>query len=230
MPFKESLKKEVRRKSGGKCVLCHKPFVEIHHIIPQSCKGKDTIDNAVALCAYCHDIFGSNPTKRKQLKELRDIWYETVSANKTSSINEQFHNNEKRNMLPIKTENKNNVAIYHVIFENENFNEAARALFNLTKESIKKYKHEKRILYLDIDGHRLSDGAFDNDMWELQFNFIAQNLLFYYTEINLPIAKIINPYEQIEEEIGDEFIIYEAGALPKELEGHLITTITPQKN
>ena len=32
MAFKESLKAEGRRKSDGKCALCHKPFVEIHHM------------------------------------------------------------------------------------------------------------------------------------------------------------------------------------------------------
>lgn len=63
MAFKESLKKEVRMKSDGRCVLCHKPFVDIHHIIPQKENGSDTSDNAVALCAYCHDLIGDNPQK-----------------------------------------------------------------------------------------------------------------------------------------------------------------------
>ena len=64
MAFKERLKKEVRIKSDGRCVICHNPFVDIHHIKPQAEGGEDTIDNAVALCAYCHDLFGANPTKR----------------------------------------------------------------------------------------------------------------------------------------------------------------------
>lgn len=72
MAFSEKLKKEVRMKSDGKCAICHKPFVEIHHIIPQAENGPDTMENAIALCAYCHDVYGSNPTKRKQLKEARD--------------------------------------------------------------------------------------------------------------------------------------------------------------
>ena len=230
MAFKESLKKEVRKKSDGKCVLCHKPFVEIHHIIPESNNGPDTIDNAVALCSYCHDLIGANPTKRKQLKEIRDSWYETVIASKTCHIIEKNHIHEKIKILPpVKAKSKNMVAIYHVVFKEENFNDAAYAIYNLTKESIKKYKSQKRVLYLDIDGHCLKDGTFDQDMWELQFNFIAQNLLFYYSEINMPIAKIINPYKQLEEPLGEEFVIYEEGTLPKELEGCLIKTINHEK-
>ena len=58
MAFTEKLKKEVRNNSDGRCVVCHKPFVEIHHIIPQNEGGPDVYDNAVALCAYCHDIHG----------------------------------------------------------------------------------------------------------------------------------------------------------------------------
>lgn len=228
MAFKESLKKEVRMKSDGKCVICHKPFVEIHHIIPQAENGPDTIDNAVALCSYCHDIFGGNKVLRKQLKELRDSWYEVVKANKTTQVIEHIY--EKIRILPpAKQKSKSIVAIYHIVFKNENFNDAAQAIMDLTRESVKKYKNKKRVLYLDIDGHRLKDGAFDSDMWELQFNFIIQNLLFYYSEINLPIGSIINPYEQLEEDIPDEFVIYEAGELPEELEGHIINTITKEK-
>jgi 5-methylcytosine-specific restriction endonuclease McrA len=74
MAFSEKTKAIVRRKSALKCVLCRKPFVEIHHIIPQSDGGPDDEDNAAALCAECHDLFGDNPRKRKQLRENRDYW------------------------------------------------------------------------------------------------------------------------------------------------------------
>lgn len=222
MAFKESLKKEVRMKSDGRCVLCHKPFVDIHHIIPQKENGNDTIDNAVALCAYCHDLIGDNPTKRKQLKEIRNSWYEIVKASKTpkSIIYEKI-----KFLPPVKQKDDKMIAVYHVVFEDENFNDAAIAIMELTRKTVKEHKNQKRVLYLDIDGHRLSDGAFDADMWELQFNFITQNLLYYYSEINLPIVKIINPYEQLEEDLPDKFVIYDSGEFPEELEGCLFKTV-----
>jgi uncharacterized CHY-type Zn-finger protein len=76
MPFSESVKLEAKCKAHFACVACHQPFVEVHHIIPQAQGGSDDIDNAAALCAYCHDLIGGNPEKRKQIRQMRDFWYE----------------------------------------------------------------------------------------------------------------------------------------------------------
>ena len=35
------------------CEICSKPAVDIHHINGRG-KGKDIIDNLMALCRYCH--------------------------------------------------------------------------------------------------------------------------------------------------------------------------------
>lgn len=76
MPFTEATKLEAKRKAHFSCVVCHQPFVEIHHIVPQADGGVDDVENAAALCAGCHDLFGSNPDKRKQIRQMRDFWYE----------------------------------------------------------------------------------------------------------------------------------------------------------
>jgi HNH endonuclease len=76
MPFSEPAKLEAKRKAHFCCVVCHQPFVEVHHIIPQAAAGTDDLDNAAPLCALCHDHFGGNPDKRKQIREMRDLWYE----------------------------------------------------------------------------------------------------------------------------------------------------------
>lgn len=230
MAFKESLKAEVRRKSDGRCALCHKPFVEIHHIISQAENGPDTFDNAIALCAYCHDLLGDNPSKRKQLKEIRDSWYEIVEAKKK----ERHYVYEKIKVVhEAKPDNNPMIAIYHVVYENENFHDAANAIIELTRETQKKDKKKRRALYLDIDGHRLKNGAFDQDMWELQYNFILQNMIHYYTEVHLPLISIKNPYEQINDLIPDKFIIYEEDEVPKDLKEHagsiLTTTVTEEE-
>jgi len=55
----------VKRKANGICQDCHQPapfinkktgepYLEIHHIVPLSQGGSDTIDNVIALCPNCH--------------------------------------------------------------------------------------------------------------------------------------------------------------------------------
>lgn len=89
MPFSEKLKLKVRQQAAFRCCRCQSIGVEIHHVVPQSEGGPDTIDNAAPLCAKCHSDFGANPAKRKELGEMRDWWYGTVSA-QYSSIDPRF--------------------------------------------------------------------------------------------------------------------------------------------
>ena len=54
--FSEKIKKEVMRRSGGKCELCgHKGKVEIDHIMPREKGGESVLENANALCGRCND-------------------------------------------------------------------------------------------------------------------------------------------------------------------------------
>lgn len=76
MPFSESTKISVRRRSHFLCCLCHSLGVEVHHIIPHEEGGLDTAENAAPLCPTCHGIYGSNSSKRKFIREARDLWYE----------------------------------------------------------------------------------------------------------------------------------------------------------
>jgi hypothetical protein len=78
MPFSEALKTQVRRMAAFKCCRCTEIGVDIHHIIPQAQGGSDDIDNAAPLCQNCHDRYGANPEKRKEIRQMRDWWYEIV--------------------------------------------------------------------------------------------------------------------------------------------------------
>lgn len=76
MPFTESVKLEAKRRSNFQCAACRQPFVDVHHLIPQAEGGPDTLENACPLCGGCHNLFGGNPEKRKQLREMRDFQWE----------------------------------------------------------------------------------------------------------------------------------------------------------
>lgn len=78
MAFTEKLKIEVRKKAAFRCCRCHEIGVDIHHIIPQTEGGPDDIGNAAPLCQNCHDRFGANPEKRKEIIQMRDWWYDVV--------------------------------------------------------------------------------------------------------------------------------------------------------
>ena len=76
MAFSEKLKISVRRRAHGACCICRGVGVEVHHIVPQEDDGPDTEENAAPLCPSCHEMYGANSTKRKLIREMRDIWYE----------------------------------------------------------------------------------------------------------------------------------------------------------
>jgi ribosomal protein L40E len=94
MPFQENIRKEVKRKAHYQCCMCRIPYaIEVHHIIPQKDGGGDEIDNAAPLCSNCHTMFGSNPEKRKIIREVRDFWYE-ICAKKEETPNYQDISNK----------------------------------------------------------------------------------------------------------------------------------------
>jgi hypothetical protein len=76
MAFNESIITKVRKSAHFQCCLCKALGVEVHHIVPQEEGGSDTEDNAAPLCPSCHETYGANPTKRKFIREARDLWYE----------------------------------------------------------------------------------------------------------------------------------------------------------
>ena len=76
MAFLESVRDEAKKRAHFKCVVCHEPWVEVHHIQAQADGGSDSLENAAPLCASCHHRYGGNPELRKQLKGMRDHWWE----------------------------------------------------------------------------------------------------------------------------------------------------------
>lgn len=195
MPFSEKVKLEAKKKSNFRCCICNKVFVEVHHIIPESEGGSNTIDNAAPLCSSCHDLFGGNPEKRKQIRQMRDQWWELMNQRHLNLLAEN-----DLDSLTIIEENPDNInqlkdkgiAIYHFVFEYEDFEKSAQILFDLVRKAQENSPNQRRKLYLDIEGHRNEIGEFDNDMFELQRHFILGFLMPYLSEAYLPLVAVRN--------------------------------------
>jgi hypothetical protein len=210
MAFSEKVKLEARRKSNFRCCICEKLFSgEVHHIIPESEGGPDILDNAVLLCPNCHDSYGGNPEKRKQIKQKRDHWWELMEERTRQVISAKDFNytqidsvSETINQLtsqPInhaKQSGKKGAAIYHNIFAHEGFEESAKILIELLKRAQQEYPNGKRTLYLDIEGHKNVQEGFDKDMFELQRSFILGFLMPYLSEAHLPLISVKNKKPQ----------------------------------
>ena len=206
MAFSEKIKEEVKKKALFRCVVCQQPFVEVHHIQPQNEGGDDTMDNAAPLCGRCHDLYGGNPEKRKQIRQMRDNWYEMV---------EKMIDSGPEKLTPIISDpNRENalrnkkVAIYHVVLEDENFVIAAKMLYNLVYMAQQENPNQPRALYLDIDGHRNEQGGFDHDMLELQKDFVLGFLLPFLSEVHMPLLAAVNQKLQ-QNEMAEELEIYD---------------------
>lgn len=100
----QRVKEQVLFQSKRYCCFCLKykgRDIEVHHIVQRADGGKDTFDNAIALCFDCHSEIGSyNPKHPKgnkystgELKKIRDENYEKISNlprnAKTISVNDE---------------------------------------------------------------------------------------------------------------------------------------------
>lgn len=193
MSFSENTKLKAKRRSAFRCCLCHNLFVEVHHIIPQEEGGPDTLDNAAPLCARCHDIYGDNLKKRKQLREMRDYWWEFMAdrakflttAEDLSDLAVVTADPTPENKLSGKA-----LVIYHCVSAHEDFAAAAKTIWELIVAAQKTSPGTPRHLYLDIEGHKNQEGGFDDDMWELQRHFILGTSSRYLKRMYLPLVDV----------------------------------------
>jgi len=79
------------------------------------------------------------------------------------------------------------VLLYHVVYKHEGFVEVAQTLFELVKRAQQSAPGKRRLLYLDIEGHRNEEGGFDSDMLEIQKDFLFSFLGKYVSEIRCPL-------------------------------------------
>ncbi len=107
---------------------------------------------------------------------------------------------------PIPNDDDRGSAIYHVVYSHEAFEESAQTLFRLVRRAQELRPDKKRMLFLDIEGHRDRDGSFDADMIELQEEFLLGFLGRFLSEIRCPLYVATNPEPQ-DNEVPPELIV-----------------------
>ena len=70
--------------------------------------------------------------------------------------------NGKRPLRAV-TQDDSTEALYHVMRDREDFGETAQALFEIVRYAITEFTGRRRLLYLDIEGHRNPACGFDRD-------------------------------------------------------------------
>ena len=52
-----SVRKEVYRRDHYRCAICDSAqYIQIHHAVPRSQGGNDTLHNLITLCGVCHGV------------------------------------------------------------------------------------------------------------------------------------------------------------------------------
>jgi hypothetical protein len=89
--------------------------------------------------------------------------------------------------------------IYHDMRVHEDFERCAQRLFQMTQSSAKQFPGKRRILILDIQGHRNKAGGFDSDSYDILREFILGYLMPFLSEAQTPLYHVKNPRGQSED-------------------------------
>ena len=110
----------------------------------------------------------------------------------------------------------NTVSLYHIVEEGDEFETAANDIFDLLKESQSEFPDWPRVLYLDIEGHVRDDGRLEEDMIELQQEFLIAAMGKFFTALAMPLVSVVNPEDQVND-LPDELMLQPPDAeLPQE--------------
>ncbi|WP_371593203.1 HNH endonuclease signature motif containing protein [Streptomyces virginiae] len=88
------------------------------------------------------------------------------------------------------------ICIYHDMKVYENFERSALRIFEMVKQAEEMKPGAPRYLYIDIQGHRTSTGAYDHDAFELIHHFALEYLSKYLTEVSTPLIHIRKDSQQ----------------------------------
>jgi hypothetical protein len=101
------------------------------------------------------------------------------------------------------------MAIYHEMKANEDFDDTAEMIFQMVRDCAAKYPGKSRHLYLDVEGHRNKAGGFDHDAYELITHFVHGYLMQWLTETHIPLGAYRNPSQS--DDVPDRLNIMAGG-------------------
>ncbi|WP_433700654.1 HNH endonuclease [Nocardiopsis sp. CA-288880] len=87
--------------------------------------------------------------------------------------------------------------IWHEMTIEEDFTKAASRIFLMLRNCQDRFPGKKMALYIDVQGHRNSEGGFDHDAFELIHYFALEKMAQYLTEVRTPLIHIVNPKPQL---------------------------------
>jgi len=91
----------------------------------------------------------------------------------------------------------NTVSLYHIVGAEDDFETAAHDLFDLLSEAQEDFPDWPRVLYIDIENHVRDDGRLEEDMIELQQEFLIAAMGKFFTALALPLVSVVNPDSQV---------------------------------
>jgi len=100
----------------------------------------------------------------------------------------------------------NTVSLYHIVEEGDDFETAAQDIFSLLKKAQAEFPDWPRVFYLDIEGHVRDDGRLEEDMVELQQEFLIAAMGKFFTALALPLVSVVNPDDQAND-LPDELVL-----------------------
>lgn len=89
------------------------------------------------------------------------------------------------------------VHLDYAFTKQQNFDQAVFGLLQLLQQAQREFPDEARYLHLTIEGHRLGNGDFDHDAFELQSKFLMEFLMDFLAGATIPLAVFRNPKPQI---------------------------------
>ncbi|MFB6229617.1 MAG: hypothetical protein ABEL04_00550, partial [Salinibacter sp.] len=100
----------------------------------------------------------------------------------------------------------NTVSLYHIVEEEDDFETAAQDIFALLKEAQDEFPDWPRVFYLDIEDHMRDDDRLEEEMIELQQEFLIAAMGKFFTALALPLVAVVNPEDQVND-LPDELVL-----------------------
>ena len=91
----------------------------------------------------------------------------------------------------------NTVSVYHIVEEEDTFEVAAQAVFDLLKDAQERYPDWSRVFFLDIAGHEGEAAGFSPDFYEFQQEFLFSVVAPFVSAFETPLTGgLVNPDSQ----------------------------------